>query len=114
MGNGESVAFAIFQLQDRGIFFIGANAPLYEGLIVGENSKDKDLMVNMSKSKNLTNVRSSGNDVAIKLTPPRDMTLEESLEYIGTDELVEVTPDKYRIRKMHLKEIDRKRAAREA
>ncbi len=112
MSAGESVAYAIFQLQDRGEFFIGAGEPMYEGMIVGEHSKEADIMVNMNKAKKLTNVRSSGADEAIKLTPPRQMTLEEALEYIGADELVEVTPEKIRLRKALLKEVDRKRAAR--
>lgn len=112
MGPGEAVAFAIFQLQDRGEFFISSNEKIYEGMIVGEHSKDSDLLVNLTKAKKLTNVRSSGADDAIKLTPPRRMTLEEALEYIGDDELVEVTPETIRVRKALLKEVDRKRASR--
>ncbi|MDA3963125.1 MAG: translational GTPase TypA [Planctomycetota bacterium] len=112
MGPGEAVAFAIYTLQDRGEFFLGVNAPLYEGLVVGLNSKDTDMIVNLTKGKKLTNVRSSGADDAIKLTPPQLMTLEEALEFIATDELVEVTPKSIRVRKAMLKEVDRKRASR--
>lgn len=112
MSSGESVAYAIFQLQDRGEFFISSGEAMYEGMIVGEHSKESDIMVNMNKAKKLTNVRSAGNDEAIKLTPPRKMSLEEALEYIGPDELVEVTPACIRLRKAILKEVDRKRAAR--
>jgi GTP-binding protein len=99
-------------MQDRGELFVNPNDPLYEGLVVGEHSKENDLLVNLTKGKKLTNVRSSGADEAIKLVPPRQMTLEESLEYIAGDELVEVTPVNVRIRKALLKEVDRKRASR--
>ena len=99
-------------LQDRGTFFVGVGEPLYEGQVVGENSKDQDMAVNLSKEKKLTNVRSSGADEAIRITPPRRMSLEESLEYIRQDELVEVTPKAIRIRKAQLNETDRKRTSR--
>ena len=99
MTDGEAVAFAIFNMQDRGELFVNPNDPLYEGLVVGEHSKENDLLVNLTKGKKLTNVRSSGADEAIKIVPPRQMTLEESLEYIAGDELVEVTPTNVRIRK---------------
>ncbi|MFW5845696.1 MAG: translational GTPase TypA [Planctomycetota bacterium] len=112
MGPGESVAYPIWCLQDRGTFFIGPGAPLYEGQIIGEHAKDNDIVVNLTKGKKLTNVRSSGADDAIKLVPPLQMSLEEALEYIDDDELVEVTPQSIRLRKILLKEVDRKRAAR--
>ncbi|MBA3845701.1 MAG: translational GTPase TypA [Planctomycetes bacterium] len=112
MGNGEVVAYALFMLQDRGEFFVDVGQPLYEGQVVGENSKDTDMAVNLTKEKKLTNVRSSGADEAIRITPPRKMSLEESLEYIKADELVEVTPASIRIRKALLSETDRKRLAR--
>ena len=112
MADGESVAYAIFMLQDRGEFFIGSNEQVYEGMVVGEHVKESDITVNLNKSKKLTNVRSSGNDDAIKLQPPRKMSLEEALEYLGQDELLEVTPENIRLRKAFLKEVDRKRAAR--
>ena len=112
MADGESVAYAIFLLQDRGEFFIGTGEMVYEGMVCGEHVKESDITVNLNKSKKLTNVRSSGNDDAIKLAPPRKMSLEEALEYIGPDELVEVTPENIRLRKAALKAVDRKRAAR--
>ena len=109
MGQGDAVAYAIDALQLRGTFFITPGTPVYEGMIVGENSKDEDMVVNMQKSKQLTNVRSSGTDKAMKIAPPRILTLEEALEYISDDELVEITPKNIRMRKRFLKEIDRKR-----
>jgi GTP-binding protein len=99
-------------LQDRGTFFVDVGEPLYEGQVVGENAKDVDMTVNLSKEKKLTNVRSSGADEAIRITPPRKMSLEESLEYIRLDELVEVTPKSVRLRKAMLSQTDRKREAR--
>jgi GTP-binding protein len=107
---GESVAFAIFQLQERGTFFIGSGVPVYEGMIIGESPNGMDIMVNVGKEKKLSNMRSSGADEAIRLTPPRIMTLDGALEYIQDDELVEVTPTSIRIRKKMLNETDRKRA----
>jgi GTP-binding protein len=112
MTSGEVVAYALFKLQDRGEFFVGVNEPLYEGQVIGENAKDTDMSVNLTTEKKLTNVRSSGADEAIRITPPRRMSLEESMEYIRPDELVEVTPKSIRLRKQHLKENDRKRASR--
>ncbi len=110
---GEAVGFALFNLQDRGTLFIGPGAPLYEGLIVGEHAKEEDIIVNPTREKKLTNMRNAaGADEAIKLTPPRLMTLEEALEYIGDDELVEVTPKNIRMRKALLDATARKRAGR--
>lgn len=109
---GQSVAFAIFQLQERGMFFIGASVPVYEGMIIGESPSGMDIMVNISKEKKLTNMRASGTDEAIRLVPPRIMTLDMALEYIQDDELVEVTPTSIRLRKKLLNETDRKRASR--
>jgi GTP-binding protein len=109
---GESVAYAIWQLQERGTFFIGSGVPVYEGMIVGETPSGQDIMVNIGKEKRLSNVRASGSDEAIRLIPPRDMTLDMALEYIQDDELVEVTPKSIRLRKKVLGEVDRKRAAR--
>ncbi len=107
---GESVAFAIFQLQERGTFFIGSGVPVYEGMIIGESPNGMDIMVNVGKEKKLSNMRSSGADEAIRLTPPRIMELDMALEYIQDDELVEVTPTSIRLRKKFLNEVDRKRA----
>jgi GTP-binding protein len=106
---GESVAYAIDKLQDRGKFFVGANEKVYVGMIVGENSQENDLEINILKTKQLTNVRSSGTDDAIKLTPPLKMTLEAMMAYIQDDELVEVTPKSLRLRKKYLNATDRKK-----
>ena len=96
--------------QERGQLFIGPGVPVYEGMVVGQNAKPEDLMVNVCKEKKLSNMRSKGDGVAEGLDTPRQMTLEEALEYIGDDELVEVTPKSIRIRKTFLKEFERKRA----
>ncbi len=109
MGKGPAAAYAIDALQQRGIFFIDPNTETYEGMVVGENSKEGDLVVNLQKGKQLTNVRSSGTDRAMKIAPARNMSLEQALEYIGKDELLEVTPKNIRLRKFYLKELDRKR-----
>jgi len=113
MTEGEAVPFAIFNLEDRGNFYIGPGTDLYEGMIVGLHSKENDLTVNLTKGKKLNNIRNSGSaDEAVKLTPYRKLTLEVALEFIEADELVEVTPERIRLRKALLKEVDRKRAAR--
>jgi len=111
-GGGTVVPFALFNLQDRGRFFVDVSQPLYEGLVVGEYSKEGELIVNLSKEKKLTNIRSSGADEAIKITPPHIFSLEEALEYIREDEVVEVTPKSIRIRKLLLLESDRRRGSR--
>jgi len=109
MGQGPAAAYAIDALQQRGVFFIPPNTETYEGMIVGEHSRDGELMVNLQKTKNLTNVRSSGTDRNLKIAPHIDMSLEQALEYIEDDELVELTPESIRLRKIHLKALDRKR-----
>jgi GTP-binding protein len=111
-GNGEVIAYALFQLQDRGRFFVNVGDPLYEGQIVGENAKDTDMIVNLTKEKKLTNIRSAGAEEAIRIIPPHIMSLEEALEYIKNDELVEITPKAIRLRKLYLSETDRKRLSR--
>ena len=111
---GEAAAYALNMLEDRGELFIGANAKIYEGMIIGENAKPDDLEVNPMKSKQLTNFRSTGKDDAIRLTPPRLMTLEQSIAYIDDDEMVEVTPQSIRLRKAVLDPHERKRAKRAA
>ena len=113
-GMGTSVAYALWNLQERGRMFVSPGEELYEGMIVGIHSRDNDLVVNAMKGKQLTNVRASGSDDAIILTPPIQLTLERALEFIEDDELVEVTPGHIRLRKRHLKETDRKRAERSA
>ena len=109
---GKAVAYAIWKLQDRGEFFIKSGDDVYEGMIVGEHSRDNDIVVNPIREKKLTNVRSSGADDAILVKPPRDMSLEAALEYIESDEYVEITPTCIRLRKIHLTENARKRANR--
>jgi GTP-binding protein len=110
--NGEAVAYALFNLQERGRLFVSPGEKLYEGMIIGIHSRDNDLVVNPIKTKKLTNIRAAGKDDAILLTPPIPLTLEYAVEFIADDELVEVTPSAIRIRKRHLKAHDRKRAAR--
>lgn len=111
---GMAVAYALFNLQDRGAMFIGHQTPVYQGMIVGENSRDQDLEVNVLKGKKLTNVRASGTDDAVTLTPPRKMSLEDMMAYINDDELLEVTPENLRLRKKYLCPHERKRAAKQA
>jgi GTP-binding protein len=110
MSTEKSVAYALDTLQTRGTLFIGPGEECYEGMIVGEHSKDSDLVVNIAKSKQLTNMRTKSTDAAILLTPPARFTLEEALEYIEDDELVEVTPDNVRLRKSILSATERKKA----
>ncbi|MBK9615570.1 MAG: translational GTPase TypA [Uliginosibacterium sp.] len=110
--DGFAVAYALWKLQDRGRMFLGHNDPVYEGIIIGIHSRENDLVVNPIKGKQLTNVRSSGTDEAVRLVPPIQLTLESAIEFIADDELVEITPKSIRLRKRHLKEIDRKRATR--
>jgi len=114
-GNGEANSYALGPLEERGILFVGHGEALYEGMIVGQNAKDDDLEVNPMKAKQLTNFRASGGkDDAIRLTPPKRMTLEQAIAYIDDDELVEVTPKTIRLRKRHLDPNERKRAKRSA
>ena len=110
--DGEAVAYALWKLQDRGRMFVNPGDPLYEGMIIGIHSRDNDLNVNPIKGKQLTNVRSSGTDEAVRLVPSIELTLESAIEFIADDELVEITPKSIRLRKRHLKEHDRKRASR--
>jgi GTP-binding protein len=112
--DGAAVAYAIWKLQDRGRMFVVHNDPVYEGMIIGIHSRDNDLVVNPIKGKQLTNVRSSGTDEAVRLVPPIQMSLEYAVEFIADDELVEITPKSIRLRKRHLKEHERKKASRDA
>jgi GTP-binding protein len=112
--DGEAVAYALWKLQDRGRMFVSPGEALYEGMIIGIHSRDNDLVVNPIKGKQLTNVRASGTDEAVRLVPPIQLTLEYAVEFISDDELVEVTPKSIRLRKRHLKEHERKKAEREA
>ena len=111
--DGEAVAYALWNLQERGRMFVAPGEKVYEGMVIGIHSRDNDLVVNPVKTKKLTNIRAAGKDDAILLTPPIKLTLEYSVEFIADDELVEVTPQSIRIRKRHLREHERKRAARE-
>ena len=109
---GSSFGYALDKLQDRGRFFINPGEEVYEGQVIGENSREDDLTVNVTKSKKLTNMRASGSDDKVRLAPPRVFSLEEALEYIQGDEYVEITPESIRLRKIFLKEHDRKRATK--
>jgi GTP-binding protein len=111
-GAGEANAYALGPLEERGILFVGVGTPLYEGMVIGENAKPDDLEVNPMKSKQLTNFRSTGKDDAIRLTPPKIMTLEQAIAYIDDDEMVEVTPKSIRLRKAILDPNERKKAGR--
>ena len=104
----------IFNLEDRGRFFIGSQEVVYQGMIIGEHNRENDLEVNPLKGKKLSNVRASGTDEAVRLTTPITMSLEEAIAYIDNDELVEVTPNAIRLRKIHLDPHERKRASRSA
>jgi GTP-binding protein len=111
--DGQAVAYALWKLQDRGRMFVSPGDALYEGMVIGIHSRDNDLVVNPIREKQLTNIRASGKDEAINLTPPIELTLEKAVEFIADDELVEITPRSIRIRKRHLKEHERKRASRQ-
>jgi GTP-binding protein len=114
MEAGETTAYALFNLQERGILFVGPGIRCYGGMIVGEHSREQDLIVNPIKTKKLTNIRAAGSDENIQLTPARLLTLEQAIEFIADDELVEVTPLSLRLRKRILDENERKRAAKAA
>jgi GTP-binding protein len=111
--DGDMTAYALWNLEDRGVMFVGAGEKTYQGMIIGENAKPDDLDVNPLKAKQLTNIRSAGKDEAIRLTPPRRPTLEQAIAYIGDDELVEVTPKAIRLRKRVLNPTFRKKRMRE-
>ncbi len=114
MENGTSVSYALWKLEDRGKFFIGAQEAVYQGMIIGEHSRENDLEVNPLKGKQLTNVRASGTDEAVRLTTPVTLTLEQAIAYIDDDELVEVTPNAIRMRKRFLDPHERKRMSKSA
>jgi GTP-binding protein len=114
MDSGESIAYALYNLQDRGTLFIGPGVEVYEGMIIGQHAKENDLVVNACKGKKLTNVRASGSDEAIRLTPATVLSLEQALEYIDDDELVEVTPKSIRLRKKILAANERKKYEKKA
>jgi GTP-binding protein len=109
MVKGKTLAYALFNLQDRGRLFLGHGEEVYEGQIIGIHSRSNDLAVNPTKAKQLTNIRAAGSDEALTLSPPIQHSLEQALEFIDDDELVEVTPTSIRIRKKLLTEVERKR-----
>nr|WP_217910077.1 translational GTPase TypA [Pseudenhygromyxa sp. WMMC2535] len=109
LDNGETMTYSLARLQDRGVLFVGAQVPTYAGMIIGEHSRENDLVVNPNVNKKFTNVRSAGADEKLFLTPPRELTLEQALAYIEDDELIEITPDNLRLRKRHLDHNLRKR-----
>lgn len=110
--DGEAVAYALWKIQERGRLFVNPGDKLYEGMIIGEHSRENDIVVNPIRGKQLTNIRASGTDEAIRLVPPVKLTLESAVEFINDDELVEITPQSIRLRKRYLKDFERKRAAR--
>jgi GTP-binding protein len=114
MEGGSAIAYAINKLQDRGIFFVKPGDEIYTGMIVGENTRTGDLVLNLTKTKKLTNMRAAGSDDKTKIAPPIVFSLEEAMEYIQDDEYVEVTPKSIRLRKILLEEHERKRASNKA
>ena len=112
MEDGEAVAYALWNLEERGRMFVGPQAKVYQGMIIGEHSRENDLEVNPLKGKKLTNVRASGSDDAVRLTPHINFSLEEAIAYINDDELVEVTPESIRLRKRYLDPHERKRMSK--
>ena len=109
---GTAVTYGLYNAQERGTLFIGAGEPVYEGMVIGMNPKGDDMAVNVCKTKHLTNTRASGSDDALRLIPPRRFSLEEALEFLNTDELLEVTPKSYRIRKQILNNEQRMKATK--
>ena len=113
METGKALGFSLFNLQDRGNLYIGANTEVYEGMVIGDVSKGADLAVNPIKGKQLTNMRASGADEAIRLTPPLEMTLERGMSVMSEDEYLEITPQNIRLRKKYLTKNERIRAERD-
>ena len=109
MENGKAIPYSIDKLQERGRFFVNPGEEIYEGQVIGENSRGDDMVVNVTKTKKLSNVIAAGSDDKSRIVPAIKFSLEEALEYIQKDEYVEVTPNHMRLRKIHLKEVDRKR-----
>jgi GTP-binding protein len=114
MEAGEAVAYALFRLQDRGAFFIEPGTRVYPGMVVGENNRNQDMPVNVCKTKQLTNIRAAGSDEAVRLEPPRRMSLDQAIEWLASDEYLEVTPESIRIRKKPAPQGSRARAAARA
>jgi len=114
MENGPGTAYSMDKLQDRGIFFVAPGEDLYTGQVIGENSRDNDIVVNVQKGKKLTNMRASGSDDNSKIAPPKRFSLEEAMEYIQKDEYLEITPESMRMRKIYLDENTRLKMAKSA
>jgi GTP-binding protein len=112
MEGGPCAAYAIDKLQDRGVFFVEPGDELYTGQVIGEHSRDNDIVVNIQKGKKLTNMRASGSDDNVRITPAKRFSLEESMEYIQKDEYLEITPKSIRMRKIYLDENERTRMAK--
>jgi GTP-binding protein len=113
MAPGKALGYSLWNLQDRGVLYITPATEVYEGQVIGNTSKGEEMAVNPTKGKNLTNVRSSGNDDAITLTPPYELTIERGMEVMADDEYLEITPKSVRLRKKYLTDIDRARAKRD-
>ena len=111
---GTTTAYALKSAEDRGVLFVGPGVEVYEGMVIGEYSRGQDISINVCKKKHLTNMRASGGDMEIRLTPPRSMSLDEAVEYLSDDELLEVTPESYRIRKRILKTDERGKVTKKA
>jgi GTP-binding protein len=111
---GSTTAYALKAAEDRGVLFIGPGVEVYEGMVVGEYARAMDIPINVCKKKHLTNIRSARGDMEIRLTPPRDMSLDEAVEYLSDDELLEVTPESYRIRKRILATDERGKQTKKA
>ena len=111
---GSTTAYALKSAEERGQLFVGPGVSVYEGMVIGENARGSDLPVNVCKKKHLTNMRASGGDMEIRLTPPRSMSLDEAIEYLSDDELLEVTPESYRIRKRILSTDERGKQTKKA
>jgi GTP-binding protein len=111
---GSTTAYALKSAEERGVLFINPGVEVYEGMVVGENARGSDIAVNVCKKKHLTNIRSARGDMEIRLTPPRQMSLDEAIEYLSDDELLEVTPENYRIRKRILSTEDRGKQIKKA
>ena len=111
---GSTTAYSLKSAEERGVLFIGPGVQVYEGMVVGENARGQDIPINVCKKKHLTNMRASGGDMEIRLTPPRSMSLDEAIEYLSDDELLEVTPLSYRIRKRILATEERGRLTKKA
>jgi GTP-binding protein len=114
MEAGDTTAYALKSAEERGTLFVGPGVSVYEGMVVGENSRGQDIPINVCRKKHLTNVRSSRGDMEIRLTPPRQMSLDEAVEYLADDELLEVTPESYRIRKRILNTDERGKQTKKA